>query len=105
MTSGQMWNHIRGPPFMHRSSRGAMGYIHTSSSGQFIVETYIVIILNAAIVIGMVLLQEAASCKGDSKKRKIMAVVGFAVVAIFFSLLLSVFRMKAQGYPYSLLFK
>ena len=24
MTSGQMWNHIRGPPFMHRSSRGTV---------------------------------------------------------------------------------
>lgn len=105
MTSGQMWNHIRGPPFMHRSNRGNMGYIHGSSGGQFILETYIVIALNAAIVIGMILLHEAASCRGDSKKRKIMAVIGLIVVAVFFSLLLSVFRMKAQGYPYSFLFK
>ncbi|GFU26282.1 hypothetical protein NPIL_197511 [Nephila pilipes] len=105
MTSGQMWNHIRGPPFMHRSSRGSVGYIHGSSGGQFIVETYIVIVLNVAIVIGMILLHEAAASRGDSKKRKIMAIIGLAVVAIFFSLLLSVFRMKAQGYPYSFLFK
>lgn len=105
MTSGQMWNHIRGPPFMHRSSRGSVGYIHGSSGGQFIVETYIVIVLNIAIVIGMILLHEAAASKADSKKRKIMAVIGLAIVAIFFSLLLSVFRMKAQGYPYSFLFK
>lgn len=113
MTSGQMWNHIRGPPFMHRSSRGSVGYIHGSSGGQFIVETYFVIILNAAIVFGMILMHEAATSKGDSKKRKkfvfispkVMAVTGLAVVAIFFSLLLSVFRMKAQGYPYSFLFK
>lgn len=105
MTSGQMWNHIRGPPFMHRASRGTVAYIHGSSGGQFIVETYIVIVLNAAIVLGMILLHEAAASRGDSKKRKIMAGVGLAVVAIFFSLLLSVFRMKAQGYPYSFLFK
>ncbi|CAL1284655.1 unnamed protein product [Larinioides sclopetarius] len=70
MTSGQMWNHIRGPPFMHRSSRGSVGYIHGSSGGQFIVETYIVIVLNAAIVLGMILLHEAAASRGDSKKRK-----------------------------------
>ncbi|CAL1263705.1 unnamed protein product [Larinioides sclopetarius] len=105
MTSGQMWNHIRGPPFMQRSSRGSVGYIHGSSGGQFIIETYIVIVLNAAIVLGMILLNEAAASKGDSKKRKIMSIIGLAVVAVFFSLLLSVFRMKAQGYPYSFLFK
>jgi len=105
LTSGQMWNHIRGPPFMHRSSRGSVGYIHGSSGGQFIVETYIVIILNAAITLGMILMQEAAASRGDSKKRKILAIVGLGVVVVFFSLILSIFRMKAQGYPYSFLFK
>uniref|UniRef100_A0A0L8HYT1 Tumor suppressor candidate 3 n=1 Tax=Octopus bimaculoides TaxID=37653 RepID=A0A0L8HYT1_OCTBM len=35
MTSGQMWNHIRGPPFMHRNPHtGQMHYIHGSSQGQ-----------------------------------------------------------------------
>merc|ERR1711971_1284790 len=37
MTSGQMWNHIRGPPVMHRNPQnGQMQYIHNSSQGQFI---------------------------------------------------------------------
>jgi len=43
---------------------------------------------------------EAAARKGDVKKRKILAVIGAGLVAIFFSLLLSIFRNKAQGYPY-----
>ncbi|KAH6930517.1 hypothetical protein HPB50_014644 [Hyalomma asiaticum] len=74
MTSGQMWNHIRGPPFMHKTQRG-VAYIHSSSGGQLIVETYIVIFL-------------------------IMAIVGLLLVAVFFSFLLSIFRSKAHGYPY-----
>ena len=37
MTSGQMWNQIRGPPLMHQNS-----YIHGSSQGQFVIETYII---------------------------------------------------------------
>lgn len=45
MTSGQMWNHIRGPPLMHRTAKG-VSYVHGSSSGQFVVETYIIIILS-----------------------------------------------------------
>lgn len=43
---------------------------------------------------------EALTRKGDIKKRRIFAVIGFALIAIFFSLLLSIFKNKAQGYPY-----
>lgn len=46
MVSGQMWNHIRGPPFFHKSSNGGVVYIHGSSQGQLVVETYIVIFLS-----------------------------------------------------------
>lgn len=48
----------------------------------------------------MILMIEAASRKDDVKKRRIFAIIGAGLVAIFFSLLLSIFRNKAQGYPY-----
>lgn len=105
MTSGQMWNHIRGPPFIHKSPNGNVAYIHGSSQGQFVLETYIVMILNGAVVLGMILMTEAAARKSDVKKRRIYATIGLGLLAIFFSLLVSIFRNKAQGYPYSLLFK
>lgn len=105
MISGQMWNHIRGPPFIHKAPNGNVAYIHGSSQGQFVLESYIVMILNGAVVLGMILMTEAASRKGDMKKRRIFAVMGLGLVAVFFSLLLSIFRNKAQAYPYSLLFK
>jgi len=54
MISGQMWNHIRGPPLMHRNQQGIITYIHNSSQGQFIVETYIIIILSILFIIFMV---------------------------------------------------
>lgn len=44
MISGQMWSHIRSPPLMHRTNKG-VSYIHGSSSGQFVIETYIVFAL------------------------------------------------------------
>ncbi|KAL6252241.1 hypothetical protein P5V15_014782 [Pogonomyrmex californicus] len=105
MTSGQMWNHIRGPPFVHKSPNGNTAFIHGSSQGQFIMETYIVMVINGAVVLGMILMTEAAARKGDVKKRRILAVIGLGLIAIFFSFLLSIFRNKAQGYPYSLLFR
>lgn len=46
MTSGQMWNHIRGPPFLHKNQNGQIAYIHGSSQGQFVFETYIIMFLS-----------------------------------------------------------
>ncbi|VVC86955.1 unnamed protein product [Leptidea sinapis] len=112
MVSGQMWNQIRGPPFLHRNKNGPV-YINSGSHGQFIIESYIVAVLNGAVVVGMILMIESAGgVKGtearnqqEGKKRRFQSVVGLVMVCVFFSLLLSIFRSKTQGYPYSFLFK
>ncbi|XP_028445069.1 dolichyl-diphosphooligosaccharide--protein glycosyltransferase subunit MAGT1 isoform X2 [Perca flavescens] len=71
MTSGQMWNHIRGPPYAHKNpSTGQVSYIHGSSQAQFVAETHIVLLFNAAVTMGMVLLCEAATSDMDIGKRK-----------------------------------
>ena len=59
MTSGQMWNHIRGPPFVQKSQSGGVAYIHGSSQGQFVLETYFVMMIYGLIVSGMIMLTEA----------------------------------------------
>ncbi|EDW04063.1 tumor suppressor candidate 3 [Drosophila grimshawi] len=104
MISGQMWNHIRGPPLVHKTQNGGVAYIHGSSQGQLVVETYIVMFLNAMIVLGMILLIESGTQKPNNRNR-IIAIAGLVLLTVFFSFLLSVFRSKAQGYPYSFLFK
>jgi hypothetical protein len=46
MLSGQMWNHIRGPPFYHRNPQtGQIGYFSGTSQYQFIAETYIIMLM------------------------------------------------------------
>jgi len=105
MTSGQMWNHIRGPPFVQKGQNGGVAYIHGSSQGQFVLETYFVMMIYGLIVAGMIMLTEAGESKADVGKRKIFAVVGLGLLAFFFSLILSIFRSKAGGYPYSFLIK
>ncbi|XP_045459794.1 tumor suppressor candidate 3 isoform X2 [Melitaea cinxia] len=112
MVSGQMWNQIRGPPFFHRTKNGPV-YINGGSHGQFVLESYIVAALNGAVVVGMIFMIEAAGgVKGtdihraqEGKRRRFQFVVGLVLVCVFFSLLLSIFRSKTQGYPYSFLFK
>ncbi|KAJ1197408.1 hypothetical protein NDU88_001268 [Pleurodeles waltl] len=104
MTSGQMWNHIRGPPYAHKNpSNGQVNYIHGSSQAQFVAETHIVLLFNGGVTLGMVLLHEAATSDMDVGKRKIMCMAGIGLVVLFFSWLLSVFRSKYHGYPYSFL--
>ncbi len=61
----------------------------------------LLLLISAAVtVLGMILMIEAASGKGDIRKRRIMSIVGLGLMAFFFSLILSVFRSKAGGYPY-----
>ena len=43
---------------------------------------------------------------GDaSGKKRVQAFIGLAIMAVFFSLILSIFRSKYSGYPYSFLIK
>lgn len=51
-----MWNHIRGPPFVQKTSSGGVGYIHGSSHAQLILETYIIIVLSILLLLKHVLL-------------------------------------------------
>jgi len=106
MISGQMWNHIRGPPFVQRTQKG-VSYIHGSQQGQFVAETYFIAALYATIVFGMIMMTEAAEGKaGNVGKRRIFAIIGLALVSFFFSLLISIFRSKmGGGYPYSFLIR
>jgi len=105
MVSGQMWNHIRGPPFVHKLPQGGVSYIHGSSQSQFVMETYFVMGLYGLVVVGMVLLCEAGDEKAEPGLRRMQAVAGLGITVLFYSLVLSIFRSKAGGYPYSFLIK
>uniref|UniRef100_A0A0N5AKS6 Magnesium transporter protein 1 n=1 Tax=Syphacia muris TaxID=451379 RepID=A0A0N5AKS6_9BILA len=92
--SGQMWNHIRGPPFiMNNPHTHTTSFIHGSTQYQLIAETYFVAALYAAVTSGFILMSDSADGKGDPH-----------IFTNFSFLILSVFRSKYHGYPYSFLF-
>lgn len=99
MTSGQMWNHIRGPPFYHRSSNG-ISYIHGSSQGQFVSETYLVFMLNGCFAACIIAVIESGYNNDSSTGKKITTVAAVAFASLLFSAVLSIFKAKAGGYPY-----
>jgi oligosaccharyltransferase complex subunit gamma len=106
MISGQMWNNIRGPPFAHRDPHSDItGYFSGTSQYQFIAETYIVLVLYGLISTGMILMNERFSFFEELGVQKVTPIVGLSLVVLVFGYLLSVFRMKYGGYPYSFLFR
>ena len=104
MLSGQIWNKIRNPNLVGRTQKD-MTWIHASRKRQFVLETYFVLFMYGFVVFGMLLVIEAAESSNTKvKRRQIIAFIGVVLILIFFSLLLSIFKSKLHGYPYSLLF-
>lgn len=103
MTSGQMWNMIRRPAEAGRDGNGVR-YIQGGRGGQYIFESYIVMAVNMAVAVGFILMNEVPSVK-RGKIKKVIGGIGLAMVMIFFGLLVSIFRIKSHGYPYSFLFQ
>ena len=101
MASGQMYNAIRGVPVAEKTSRG-VSFVSSSPQYQYIAETYIVIMLYGGIVIGMIMLTD--SKKGSSGKKRTLATFGIALIALFYSFTISLFRVKNPEYPFRFLF-
>ena len=55
------------------------------------------------VVLGIILLCEAGDDKADPGLRRIKAISGLTLAMVFYSLVLSIFKSKAGGYPYSFL--
>nr|XP_058159879.1 magnesium transporter protein 1-like [Dasypus novemcinctus] len=103
MTAGQMWTPVQGAVCAQRNPHtGHKHYIHTMTFTQFVAETYIVSLFNMCITLGMVNLDKAATSGMNILRRKMMCAIGMCLV-IFFSWLLSLFRLKEPAYPYSFL--
>jgi oligosaccharyltransferase complex subunit gamma len=103
--SGQMWNQIRGPPLVHRNPQtGQIRLIADGNQRQYVAETYIIYAIYGSIVAGVILMNEAPKYLNDGAKNKVLAFGGIGMVLVFFSMILSIFKSKYQGYPYSLLF-
>uniref|UniRef100_A0A915DYN2 Uncharacterized protein n=1 Tax=Ditylenchus dipsaci TaxID=166011 RepID=A0A915DYN2_9BILA len=122
---GQMWNRIRNPPFAMSDPRTYQPrFVYAGSQYQLGAETYFVLFLYAAISSGIILINYAADIKKNPAKmrsklcydlfyfalyeQKILffeySLIGIGLVLVFFSLLMSVFRLKQRSYPFRLLF-
>lgn len=100
-TSGQMWNHMRGAALL-RVGPTQINFIHSGRGQQFLVETYLAMIMNAGVASGMVVL--IGALRIGYHKQRLASWAGLCTIFFFFSLLLSVCRLKIESYPYRLFF-
>ncbi|KJE94234.1 hypothetical protein CAOG_04907 [Capsaspora owczarzaki ATCC 30864] len=103
-TSGQMWNQIRGPPYIAGNPNGPPMFFHPSSQSQFGVESHIVMALYATIAGSFLLLNISAPFASTPILRRSAVYTFLAVFVFFLSVAFSIFRQKQRGYPFRLFF-
>lgn len=101
MISGNMWNHIRGPPYS--SGRNGGLSISPQLGFQFGVESHLVFALYFLCALPLWLLVEKVPyIENADSQRKMVYGCMIAFIALF-SVLLRLFRVKNPHYPFTLL--
>lgn len=101
--AGYMFNAIRQPPYVAGDGNGGVMYFIAGHGTQLVIETQIMAIVYAAMTFaGICLVIKVPRIKDP---RSVIGLVGILSLILFFgySFVLSKFRIKNGGFPYSLL--
>lgn len=103
LTTGYMFNQIRGVPYLREDIQGAGAYFANSQQNQYGVETQILSFVYGALsLFFVILLKKLPELKNDQVRFIAVAIVSLLIL-VFYSLLLGIFGLKGSGYPYKLL--
>ncbi|KAJ5172258.1 hypothetical protein N7492_004851 [Penicillium capsulatum] len=101
-TSGQMFNHIRGAPYVAGDGHGGISYFAGGFQNQFGMETQIVAAIYAVLSFATIALAWKVPRMEDVKGQQLAILIWAGVLFGTYSLLLSVFKAKNGGYPFYL---
>ncbi|KAK7429667.1 oligosaccharyl transferase subunit ost3/OST6 [Neonectria magnoliae] len=101
-TSGHMFNHIRKVPYVAGDGRGGVSYVAPGFQSQYGLETQIVAALYGVLSFCAISLAVKVPRIADSKTQQVAVIAWGGVLFLVYSFLLSVFRIKNGGYPFSL---
>ncbi|KAF5002630.1 hypothetical protein FDECE_10561 [Fusarium decemcellulare] len=101
-TSGHMFNHIRKVPYVAGDGRGGISYVAPGFQQQFGLETQIVAALYGVLSFCAISLAVKVPRIADSKTQQVAVIAWGGILFLVYSFLLSVFRVKNSGYPFSL---
>ncbi|KAM3518223.1 hypothetical protein MY4038_010151 [Beauveria bassiana] len=101
-TSGHMFNHIRKVPYIAGDGKGSISYFAGGFQNQFGLETQIVAAIYGLLSFCTITLATKVPRMTDAKTQQVTVLIWGAVLFLMYSFLLSVFRFKNVGYPFSL---
>ncbi|PWN49272.1 hypothetical protein IE53DRAFT_346135 [Violaceomyces palustris] len=103
-TSGQMWNRIRGAPYIMVGQGGKPEYFAGGFQNQYGAETQIIAAMYALLAFSFIALTSLVPNQRDPTRQRAGVYVWSAIFLCTFSLLLVIFRMKNPSYPFRLFF-
>lgn len=101
-TSGHMFNHIRKVPYIAGDGKGGISYFAGGFQNQFGLETQIIAAIYGLLSFCTITLAVKVPRMTDAKTQQVAVLIWGAVLFLMYSFLLSVFRFKNAGYPFSL---
>jgi oligosaccharyltransferase complex subunit gamma len=101
-TSGHMFNQIRGVPYVAGNGRGGVQYFAPNFQSQYGLETQIVAGLYGVLAFCAISLATRVPRIEDIKMQTLAVFIYAITLLSAYSFLLSIFRIKNPGYPFSL---
>jgi len=103
MISGFMWVHIRHPPNSGASKNKVEIFI-PGFQQQYAIESQIILVIYVLIAFSFLFLSDKVQNIKNAHFQRISIYVALSVLLICFSLILKIFFIKSQAYPFKLLF-
>ncbi|KAL2205590.1 OST3/OST6 family protein [Sarocladium strictum] len=100
--SGHMFNQIRKVPYVAGDGKGGISYFAGGFQTQYGLETQIVAAIYGVLSFCVISLAVKVPRIADSSTQRVAVFAWGAVIFLMYSFLLSVFRVKNGGYPFSL---
>lgn len=101
-TSGHMFNQIRKVPYVASDGKGGISYFSGGFQNQLGMETQIIAAIYGVLSFAAIALVTRAPRIEDNKVQQAMVIAYSAALFLVYSFLLSIFRIKNGGYPFSL---
>lgn len=101
-TSGHMFNQIRKVPYVAGDGRGGISYFAGGFQNQYGLESQIVGAMYGVLALASIALIMKVPRIADPKSQQVAVIVWGGILFVMYSFLLSIFRIKNGGYPFSL---
>ncbi|KAK4214674.1 OST3/OST6 family protein [Rhypophila decipiens] len=101
-TSAHMFNHIRKVPYVAGDGKGGISYFAGGFQNQYGMETQVIAAMYGVLSFAVISLALKVPRLADPKNQGIAVLAWSGVLYFMYAFLLSIFRVKNGGYPYSL---